>query len=427
MKKITFWLFTLMLSILLIEGSSFIILSAKARMVLFHKDYALIDQDTFKFAQWAQPENIHPYIGYVSTYVCPNKKSTNPKETSDHPSEYGFRDTQNPIQQKSPDKLIIGIFGGSVAERFFLQGGIKVLKEELRKNKYFSDKQFVFLNFSNGGYKQPQQLMILNYILALGGNFDIVINLDGFNEVALSASENIPNKVFPFFPRLWHMRVGPQSISQKELRVIGTISNLQDIRDRLYRSLSSAPLSYSNTSYLLWEYLNRYLLTCIAKERLLLSSLRRSTEQDYVVTGPSRQYNSPQEMYGDLAAVWANCSLQMSKICQANNIVYFHFLQPNQYVANSKIINQDEQKIAIADYDHMPYRKPVEEGYSFFRAAGKDLHAKQVNFFDLVNVFSNNCDIIYSDNCCHVNKEGNQILAHVIGKTVLEIYETNNQ
>ena len=32
--------------------------------------------------------------------------------------------------------------------------------------------------------------MTLNYVLALGGEFDVVLNLDGFNEIAL-ASENI--------------------------------------------------------------------------------------------------------------------------------------------------------------------------------------------------------------------------------------------
>jgi hypothetical protein len=46
-----------------------------------------------------------------------------------------------------------------------------------------------------GGYKQPQQLMALNWFMALGGEFDIVINLDGFNDVALPALENVPTRI----------------------------------------------------------------------------------------------------------------------------------------------------------------------------------------------------------------------------------------
>jgi len=43
--------------------------------------------------------------------------------------------------------------------------------------------------------------MRLNYLLALGARFDLFINLDGFNEVALPPAENIPKGVFLFFPR----------------------------------------------------------------------------------------------------------------------------------------------------------------------------------------------------------------------------------
>ena len=46
-------------------------------------------------------------------------------------------------------------------------------------------------------------LLVLNYMLALGQTFDLVINIDGFNEVALPPITNLPNQVNPFFPRNW--------------------------------------------------------------------------------------------------------------------------------------------------------------------------------------------------------------------------------
>jgi hypothetical protein len=46
-----------------------------------------------------------------------------------------------------------------------------------------ADKEIVLLNFGSGGFRQPQQLLILTYFFLIGQRLDLVINLDGFNEV----------------------------------------------------------------------------------------------------------------------------------------------------------------------------------------------------------------------------------------------------
>ena len=56
------------------------------------------------------------------------------------------------------------------------------------------------LTDSLGGYKQPQQLLTLAYYISLGAEFDTVINIDGFNEVALPPIHNIPKNIYPFYP-----------------------------------------------------------------------------------------------------------------------------------------------------------------------------------------------------------------------------------
>ena len=50
----------------------------------------------------------------------------------------------------------------------------------------FRGRDIVPLCFSHEGYKQPQQLLILSYFLSIGQAFDVVVNIDGFNEVAIS-------------------------------------------------------------------------------------------------------------------------------------------------------------------------------------------------------------------------------------------------
>ena len=48
----------------------------------------------------------------------------------------------------------------------------------------------------------------VSYLLTLGGEFDYLIALDGFNEIALYETQNKAAGVFPAFPRQWHIRAG---------------------------------------------------------------------------------------------------------------------------------------------------------------------------------------------------------------------------
>ena len=75
-----------------------------------------------------------------------------------------------------------------------------VLEQELSQLPRFSGKSFRFVRLAIDGNKQPQQLMTLNYLLTLGAEFDIVINLDGVNEASLPGMDNVPYG--PAEPRL---------------------------------------------------------------------------------------------------------------------------------------------------------------------------------------------------------------------------------
>ena len=56
-------------------------------------------------------------------------------------------------------------------------------------------------------YMQPQQLAAVQQVLMLGGQFDCVINLDGFNDIALASREHEATGLHPFYPRRWPRRV----------------------------------------------------------------------------------------------------------------------------------------------------------------------------------------------------------------------------
>ena len=159
---------------------------------------------------WMKSEILHPYQGFV----------TNPafSAVAPHPiSEFGFVDVAPPLHERDEGRLIVGIFGGSVAQSFALEG-TATLAEVLVGSPAFAGREVVFVSAALPGYKQPQQLMTLTYLLALGAEFDIVINLDGFNEIALHPTRNGPQGVAASYPTNWALRVQTQiDLSQQRL------------------------------------------------------------------------------------------------------------------------------------------------------------------------------------------------------------------
>ena len=153
------------------------------------------------------PVNVlHPFVGYVlSPEHRPGRRA---RRFDPRAAQYGFALSREHIMQPpGDDRVILAVLGGSVASIFATVGG-KGLVRELQAYPRFRGKEIVVVSLAMGGYKQPQQLMALNYILSLGAHFDIVLNLDGFNEVALPPAELIPKGISPHYPRTWWTLTG---------------------------------------------------------------------------------------------------------------------------------------------------------------------------------------------------------------------------
>ena len=91
-----------------------------------------------------------------------------------------------PVAKRDANQVFVGIFGGSVAG-WFCQVGAGRMVEALHARPAFASREIVPICVSHEGYKQPQQLLLLSYLLSRGQTFDVVLNIDGFNEVALGA------------------------------------------------------------------------------------------------------------------------------------------------------------------------------------------------------------------------------------------------
>ncbi len=150
--------------------------SAHRRTVIAEYEQYIADDPATRgrIAGWLRQEVVHPYVGYV----------TRPGG-NDEVSAHGYLDSREPILKRQPYQVILAVVGGSLAMEFVQGPGDETLIEQLGQLPAFHDKQFVCLNLAMGGYKQPQQWMTISYLMALGAEFDIVINIDGFNDVAL--------------------------------------------------------------------------------------------------------------------------------------------------------------------------------------------------------------------------------------------------
>lgn len=141
-------------------------------------------------------------------------------------------------------------------------------------------------------------------------------------------------------------------------------------------------------------------------------------QRAYVSSGPRMKFPSEDALYLELARIWADSSLQMSRLCEANGIRYIHFLQPNQYIEDSKTLTQEEKDVAY-NPDH-PYRPGVIEGYPCLFRAAEELEAQGVSFHDLTRVYVDSEETLYVDDCCHVNARGFEIIAQAMAEKMLQ-------
>ena len=352
---------------------------------------------------------LHPYLGFVSV----------PKETYNRFCLPG----SDPITKKSYDTINICLMGGSVAKALY-QTSINKLIENLQKSEHFKEKEVKIVVFALGGFKQPQQLMALNYFLSLGAYYDIVINLDGFNEIVLPFNDNLPFHVYPSYPRHWHIYSRKKLDSKVQLLLTRQLG-LKEERSNLNRFFVEKHLHNSNFGLLLWSILNTNKTTSQLHVEEELRRAINQSESDYQSTGPAETVTDTTQFFIEQVELWQRTSLLIGGLGQATGFEYFHFLQPNQYYENSKELTEEELQIA---YEHKPYayKDAVQIGYPLLVDHGKHLIDQGINYFDLTLMFKNEKRTVYNDKCCHFNELGYDLIAERISQSIVNHFDRKN-
>ena len=110
----------------------------------------------------------------------------------------------------------------------------------------------------------------------------------------------------------------------------------------------------------------------------------------------------------------------MSQILAERNILYFHFIQPNQYYPTERVFSTEEKKFIIEDN---PYAVGVRKGYPALIYQVNNLQKAKVNVFNAVDIFDEETEIVYRDSCCHYNIIGQKKLDKYIANSLKPVME----
>lgn len=364
-------------------------------------------------------ERLHPYFGYApkpGPDFRPGFKYNN----------YGFISPYNyPFVKTNENQFIVGVFGGSVASNYSIyeiQNGI--LETKIREVPGLENKELIILSFATGGYKQPQQLLILNYLLSVGQVFDMVINIDGFNELALSSVNN-EKKLELTMPSASHIQpltnLANNSLSTQALE---SILKIKQAKPRINQVASNLKNCWMASCYTINNLAIQGLIKDYYQEVERFQRYQQIPDHDggegSVFLFYTQESVLPEEKaLAKITDTWVRTSTVINHILSAKNIPYFHILQPNQYHVTNRVFSSEEKAIAFTD--NTPYRQPIVAGYPLLLNRIADLEAAGVTIFNGVNIFDAAPEMMYIDNCCHYTPAGEHILSSYVAESIKNI------
>jgi len=362
-------------------------------------------------------ERFHPFFGFIQKPgpdFRPGFKMNN----------YGFLSPYDyPFKRTKPNQFIIGVFGGSVASNYSIfEVQNQILPKYLKQFPGLKDKEFIILSFATGGYKQPQQLLILNYFLALGQELDMVVNIDGFNEVALSNLNN-KNKIDLAMPSIQHIlpltSLASNSLSTKAMKATIAIKENKARINQGLKSLGQCKLAACDalTSVYIQNLVNNY-----RKDVIRFEKESKQTQKDeggtVIYINLNNSVIKDDAAFEQMAQNWAKSSIFMNKVLSASNVPYFQVLQPNQYYQTKRVFGEAEKLIAFNK--DSPYAKAVKLGYPALFKKFRNLEKNNIDILNGVNIFDDTEEIVYVDSCCHYNQRGEEIFSNYVGSSILK-------
>jgi len=306
------------------------------------------------------------------------------------------------------------VLGGSVAARFARHGEER-LAELLRADPRFDARAIRFHNLARGGFKQPQQASELAYLLALGLEPDAVLNIDGFNEIALSI-RNAELGMHPLYPSsgFWSHFARDRQVDPEALDLQLTTWALQREARGLARSaLEGGRLRSAVLGSFALKKVRRLRGDWAAAQQAYTDHLAGRGE--VVVRGPP--FAPGLEAMLDITAHnWVESSRSMRAMCAERGALYLHVLQPTLADEGSKVPSEDERDYLWSLREDLD---GIRAGYRRLRESSTILVEAGVHFVDASDLFVGVVETRYVDHC-HFGPKGNRQLAERIAAALLD-------
>ncbi|MBW2315216.1 MAG: hypothetical protein JRH10_13585 [Deltaproteobacteria bacterium] len=364
---------------------------------------------------WSRHYLLHPYLGFVRDPEAP-RELTGGIRAPLEVNAWGFFGLE-PIRPADDDVLTVAILGGSFAMELHLFA-TNDLRDALGALPAFAGREIEVVSLALEGMKQPQQLLALQYVLALGSSIDYVVNVDGFNEVVLPLSDNRPFDVAVHYPRAWPLFASRGLDPEAQTR-LGELSAIAASRRARARGVAESWRRASSLALLLWSTSDAKdaARDTAAREALRAYLEARSGRRSLQEVGPPDGDADEAASRERAVALWRRASGEIGRLAAAHGAGYLHVLQPNQYAGDTRNFTAWERENAFTEEGH-DYRRFARAGYPLLRAEAGRLAASGVDFVDLTAVLDDEPETVYRDRCCHLNERGYAHVARAIATRI---------
>ena len=316
----------------------------------------------------------HPVIGWID--ICGSNQF------------WGFSQVTEKVKDGGTYRVLL--VGGSVANYIGKSGELETALQK-RLSDLRDRRRLEVFNAALPGFKQPQQLAVINALLASGWIFDAIINIGGNNEIAFVANHLFREGYSPLLP---------YAHPERTLMAAKMLYKPQD------ECKGESPFS--------WHPVYQYIKIRCYRETL--GKMKRFVHFQPYLSVMRYKDDIPQTKEDAIRRaikLWLVSSRSAYAIASINGIRYLEVIQPSQYLEGSKTFSREEAKLVLSDRS----MKVVGEGYSLVQQ--EDFGVPSENILDTRFIYAKTRQPVYSDNCCHLNQEGERILALSIAHKLL--------
>jgi len=286
------------------------------------------------------------------------------------------------------------LLGGSVGQQMGVAGATPgFFKSIVGSLPAVQGREVLLLVWARGSFKQPQQLMLLQQLLAAGTVPDALLEIDGFNEVALG-NDNAAMGIHPIQPHwpMWGRLASQHALSDEALEELGTLHALRNEAGEL--SVDSLALHSAVLGTLRLREAEALHTRFGQSQSRLVATLAAHRDED-PARGP-RYEATTDEALEECATLWANSSRSMAALCRAHNIPYLHVLQPTLHDEGAKPVTAEERERGQAA---ATWIEGARLGYPKLRQRGAELAQEGLPFVDLSRIFAEWQETAYVDVC----------------------------